>query len=433
MGEVYEPVEGASHLKAKVYVSSYSNYDVLAHLPHGTESEGIYGFHFTPESAELTPMATTGKSALLDASCGPNPAFMKVYEDRLYVVNERIDTEGSLSVYQIDEKTGAIALQSQVNAAGRSTCYIHLDASEKWILLINYWDATLSVVEHMPNGQMGKVVDVHRRPGFDYCKNENPDRAEHLAHRQGWSHAHCVVPGPRLDANDRFGLYFVPDLGEECIHQFVLDRETGALSYTGRLRLKAGHGPRHMVFHPCGEFGFVVNELDSTVDLLRYDLEKAQQLVSSFDASSKSDWSDSDEMHCLSVVQTISTLPEGFKGKSHCAEIKVGPDGRFLYVANRFSDTIAVFRIDSENGGQLSCVEIVSSQGKTPRHFSFDPSGNFMVVANTDNDTLCVFAIHPLNGSLSYTGKSLKTPSPNYVLIVPECEPTAVPDLRMAQ
>mmetsp|Transcript_17289 Transcript_17289/g.37574 ORF Transcript_17289/g.37574 Transcript_17289/m.37574 type:complete len:437 (-) Transcript_17289:258-1568(-) len=413
---------------AKVYVSSYSDYSVLAHLPHGTESDGLYGFRLNTKTTELRPMPlhvatnANGASSRVERDANPNPAFMRIYGNELHVVNERIDANGELFVYSVDERTGAIQLKSRADAAGRSTCYSHKDSSGNWVLLINYWDATISVIELLPNGKLGNLADVHRRPGFEYCQREGPDRGEHLRHRQGWSHTHCIVPAPGTRKDTACALYFVPDLGENCIHQLVLNRDNGTLTHAGMLELAEGHGPRHLVFHSNGMLGFVVNELDSTVDVLDFDAERASLLV----AKGGADFDENNERYvCLRVVQTISTLPDGFHGKSHCAEIKVGPDGRFLYVANRFSDTLAVFRINVDASGEdgdeiLRRVEVVSSEGRTPRHFSFDPTGQLMVVANTDNDMVCIFAVNPVDGTLLFTGRKYRVPSPNYVLVVPE-------------
>jgi len=119
----------------------------------------------------------------------------------------------------------------------------------------------------------------------------------------------------------------------------------------------------------------------------------------------------------LQVVQTVSTIPPGLKQKSHCAEIKVGPSGRFLYVANRFSDSIAIFSIDVDNTCKLKMVSIQSAFGCTPRHFSFYK--DVMIVTNTDNDSLVLFEVDEKTGLLKYTGNRYNVPAPNYVLILP--------------
>ena len=75
----------------------------------------------------------------------------------------------------------------------------------------------------------------------------------------------------------------------------------------------------------------------------------------------------------LSEKQTISTLPEGFPGTSYCADVKVTPDGRYLYGTNRGHDSIAAYRIGED--GKLKLVAIEPSLGKGPQNLAMTPDG----------------------------------------------------------
>mmetsp|Transcript_33019 Transcript_33019/g.129662 ORF Transcript_33019/g.129662 Transcript_33019/m.129662 type:complete len:395 (-) Transcript_33019:1408-2592(-) len=371
--------------RVRVLVSSYTDFDKLAHLPKGNEGQGIRCFTLDYEKKELRD------EKLVSTFANPNPAFMRMDNDRLYVVNERIDENGIVSAFKV-LPSGGLKLLKQLDAAGKSTCYVHKDRLSNFCLIVNYWDATVSVAKLDKDGSPVEITSVHRRPGFDYCSRHCPDRAEHLAHRQGWSHTHCVVPSP----DDKF--FFVPDLGEDKIHQFELNRDNGELRFVASTQVEEGHGPRHFIFHSDGNVAYAVNELDSTVDVLKYDANANKNGPA------------------LTVVQTVSTVAPGLKQKSHCAEIKLRPDGRFLYVANRFSDTIAIFAVQVDGDYKLSLVGIQSSLGCTPRHFSF--YNNLMIVANTDNDSVVLFEVDHRTGLLQYTGKTYRVCSPNYVHVI---------------
>ena len=70
------------------------------------------------------------------------------------------------------------------------------------------------------------------------------------------------------------------------------------------------------------------------------------------------------------LVQAIGTLPEGSTAKNNTtAEVKVHPNGKFLYGSNRGDDSIAMFAVDSASG-KLSTLGHVSCGGKTPRNGS---------------------------------------------------------------
>ena len=87
----------------------------------------------------------------------------------------------------------------------------------------------------------------------------------------------------------------------------------------------------------------------------------------------------------LTPLQTISTLPAGFKGIDNSAEIDIGRTGRFLYASNRGHDSITVFAIDP-NKGTLTKVQVAPSLGKIPRNFAFDPTGKYLVAGNQKSE-----------------------------------------------
>jgi 6-phosphogluconolactonase len=113
----------------------------------------------------------------------------------------------------------------------------------------------------------------------------------------------------------------------------------------------------------------------------------------------------------LSEVQTVSTLPKDFQGKSACSEIMVHPNGRFVYASNRGRDSIAVFSVDAETG-RLTPIQDVPSGGKTPRNFDLDPTAHWLLVTNHDSNNAMVFRIGPNTGKLTPVGQPVEVPYP---------------------
>jgi 6-phosphogluconolactonase (cycloisomerase 2 family) len=64
----------------------------------------------------------------------------------------------------------------------------------------------------------------------------------------------------------------------------------------------------------------------------------------------------------LTETQTISTVPADFKETSHCADLKITPNGRLLYGTNRGHDSIAAYRIGDD--GKLALIGIEPSLGR---------------------------------------------------------------------
>ena len=110
------------------------------------------------------------------------------------------------------------------------------------------------------------------------------------------------------------------------------------------------------------------------------------------------------ELKRFTAVQTLSTLPDSFKGENTGAEIAVHPSGKFVYASNRGNDSIAVFSINDAKRGTLALVEHVPSGGKTPRQFEIDPSGKWLLAGNQNSDNIAIFSIDGSTGKLTALG-----------------------------
>lgn len=185
------------------------------------------------------------------------------------------------------------------------------------------------------------------------------------------------------------------------------------------VQLKKEQGPRHIVFHPRVPVAYIINELKSTVSVLKCNL----RVLEDSDYSQEMDSNSNESV--LRHIQTLRCLPSDFEShdhhRSHASEIRLHPDGKHVFVANRGHDSIAIFSIDEEREGLLTLVSITSSGGVFPRNFNFDSTGNFVVVGNQNSNDLCVFAFHKENGSLTPVDKVFQ-PSPNFVFSIPRRE-----------
>jgi 6-phosphogluconolactonase len=100
------------------------------------------------------------------------------------------------------------------------------------------------------------------------------------------------------------------------------------------------------------------------------------------------------------------------------AEIEVHPSGKFVYGSNRGHHSIAVFAVDQKTG-ELTLIEHVTKDIKTPRGFSIDPTGTYLIVGNQDGNSLTVFKIDQQTGKLTEVGAPVEVPSPVSVVFVP--------------
>jgi 6-phosphogluconolactonase len=200
-----------------------------------------------------------------------------------------------------------------------------------------------------------------------------------------------------VDPQNRFAV--AADLGLDKLLVYRFDASACTLSpNTPPFTLvRPGSGPRHFAFHPNGKNAYVINELNCTMTVFRYDSRKGQ----------------------LFEEQTVSTLPkdEVMKPEFSTAEVRVHPSGKFVYGSNRGHDTIAVFRVDPTNR-KLTWVDNTPTGGRTPRNFNIDPTGRFLLAANQGSDNVVVFSIDAATGRLAPTGQKLEVGAPVCVRFV---------------
>ncbi|HUK16392.1 MAG TPA: lactonase family protein [Bryobacteraceae bacterium] len=351
----------------------------------GPKSRGIYFFRLKTENLEVEQNITLVPLGLAVET--PNASFLAMDAKRrlVFAVNEldRFQDKpgGAVSVFSVDSATGKLSLLNQVPSMGAGPCHLALDKSGRHLLVANYGSGSAAIFPIAEDGRLAPASDVAQHSG----KSVHPDR-------QKGPHAHCVT----LDPAGRFA--FVCDLGLDKIFAYRLDAQPGKLvaANPAFTPVKAGSGPRHMVFRPDGRFAYVVNELSSTATVYAYDAKGG----------------------VFKEIQTISTLPGYYDGPNLAAEVDVHPTGRFLYVSNRGNDTVVLFAIDPE-AGTLTYIEEQGTGGRTPRHFGIQPSAKHLVIANQESDTLLVCRIDAGNGRLKPSGVFAAAPSPACVQFLP--------------
>lgn len=351
--------------KTVVYAGSYSD----------EASEGIHAFAFDDETGELERMGGAGGIA--------NPSFLALHPRGtfLYAVTEvgkfEGESSGAVAAFSIDPASGGLALLNRQATGGPGPCHLTVDATGRCVLAANYRGGSVCVLPVAEDGRLLERTDFVQHQG----SSTHPKR-------QAGPHAHSVT----LDPTNTFA--YVADLGMDRVMIYRLDPEEGRLSTNGDPWYQAhrGAGPRHFAFGRNGWFAYLINELDSTVTVLRCDRTRGG----------------------LERVQTISALPSDFEGESTAADIHVHPSGRFAYGSNRGHDSIAVFAVNRETG-RLRLVGHESTRGETPRGFALAPTGEWLVAANQNSDNIVVFRIDAGTGRLTPTGQEPAVPSPTCV------------------
>ena len=340
------------------------------------KSEGIYVYRMDPASGALK-LDSVAKGVV-------NPSYLAIGPKQryLFAANEigkfAGKPGGAVSAFSIDPKTARLTPLNQQASHGGATCYVSIEQTGKFALVANYIKGNVIMLPIMADGKLAPASDIVQHHGASIDPG-----------RQKAPRAHCIIPGPA----NRYA--FAADLGIDKIIIYRMDLEQGKLRPHGEAKVKPGAGPRHLTFHPNGRYAYLIQELDSTLTAFAYDAEKGS----------------------LEELQTVSTLPEDFKGRNHCADVHVSPSGKFVYGSNRGHDSIAMFSID-EKSGALTSLGHEPTGGRTPRNFAIDPTGTFLLAANQDTSNIVTFRIDPQTGKLKKTDHTTNVPFPVCVKIV---------------
>ncbi len=329
---------------------------------------------------------TAGRLKLLERTTDvEHPFFMAVSPDRrfLYAIHALAfggQENEEVAAYAIQGRTGRLALLNRQSALGTASCYLDVDATGKTVLVANYSTGNIAALPVEENGTLGAATSFFQHAGSSVDPR-----------RQQGPYAHCIIAGPR----NRF--VFAADLGLDKILTYRLDAAASKLSPGNPpfTETPPGVGPRHLTFHPDGKALYAINELKNSISRFDYDADAGR----------------------LTLRQTISTLPADFDGTSYCADVKVTPDGRFLYGTNRGHDSIAAYRIGEQ--GELTLVGIEPSHGGGPQNLAITPDGKLLLCANMPGNNVVMFRIDSESGKLTQHGTPLEMPRPSCIMLLP--------------
>lgn len=352
--------------QATVWIGTTTNRD--------GESKGIYRATLDLDSGSLSePMLATEISS---------PGFLAFHPNGriLYAVCSLPDGGGGgVAAFRIGDDATLEPLNTQPIGDG-GAAHLAVDRTGRCLFTAQYGGGSVAAFPLADDGSIRPRSDLQEHEG------SGPNRD-----RQEAPHPHWVGTDPA----NRF--LFVPDLGIDRVVVYRMDLEHGTLARHGTGTCPAGAGPRHFTFHPDGKSAFVLNELALSVTAFRFDPEAG----------------------ALEPSQTISTLPEPLREiPNKASEIRVHPNGRFLYAANRGHDSITVFAVDPDTR-RLTFVEHEAIRGSWPRHFNLDPSGRWLLAAGRNSNSISIFRVDPESGGLVFTGSVVHAPTPICIAFAP--------------
>ncbi|MFO1056180.1 MAG: lactonase family protein [Dongiaceae bacterium] len=273
-----------------------------------------------------------------------------------------------LASFAIDRSSGALAPLATAPLPD-AMAYVATDRTGRWLLAASYVGACLSLSAAEGDGA---VRDAARQVIGTPPK------------------AHCILADP----GNRWVL--ATSLGGDVVLVFRLDAATGALKAhpPGTLRLPPGSGPRHLAFHPEAALVFLLDELGGRVRVLAFDAEAGR----------------------LEPRHDVPLLARGAPESHAAAEIRVTPDGRFLYASERVTSRIAGFAVDCK-AGRLTPLGSWPTE-PSPRSFAISPCGRWLLAAGQESGRLASYAIDRASGALAECAVVRAGTNPSWIEII---------------
>ena len=358
-----------NHLNSDTQFVYANSNRLFVYISNGGDGN-IAVMKLNPETGDLTMVEKV--------PAGPNVMHMALSPDHRFLYASVRSEPFSIISYSINSETGKLTHLSKESLPDNMV-YISVDQTGRFLLSVSYTGAKIVVNPIESNGLVQaepiQIIPTGPKP-------------------------HSIL----VDQSNRF--VYVPHLGNDQIKQFLFNASTGTLTPNDPdvVYTKDGSGPRHFVFSPNNKFIYVSNELDGT--------------VYSYEMNNKTG--------ILTEIQKISVFPPHTMNNElssdsqdttiKIADIHITPDGKWLYVSERATNTITAFSVD-DNTGNLTYIGSYDTE-EIPRGFNIDPNGNFVIVAGQKSDHVAVHAINPETGELKLLDRFESGNEPNWIEIV---------------
>lgn len=356
--------------------------------PPGKEG-GINVFRVNMSDGSLTEVSRTGSEV---DDLNSDGMCVSADQSLLYSINVtpnlggKAGAGGGVAAFAINRENGSLRHLNSLPSMGSNPTAVIIDKTNSRVVVANH-------------GAVNRIAVIKKNNGVPYIESPTDDGTVALfpAKPDGSLEPACDVSvfeqrpfsdvGPGAACHsvifDRTQRWIIAsDNGYDHIYVYPFDpgsRELKAKSFP----TPPGKAPRHFAVHPRAPYFFMTNEREASVSAFSFDSNNGD----------------------VRPVQTIATIPEGYSGPRVApTDIRIHPNAKFVYAANRGDDSVAVFAID-EGTGRLTRVEVVKTGGQGPREINIEPSGKFLFSCNLQSNDVVSFALDDNTGKMTQTAK----------------------------
>lgn len=319
------------------FIGSYTEYPVPG---FGGIGHGIYTVALNTE---------TGSLAVKHTIKSRNPSYLALSEMNtcLYAISELDESSNpQVKSFKVNPDASLSFLNEQAISGGYPC---HIIVKDNHVLVACYATGNVLHYKTKANGML--------RP--DTANIQHSGSSVNKARQEG-PHAHQVVVHPNGKE------VYVCDLGIDMVKAYKLEERSLVPNPAKDCKVSEGSGPRHLVFNQKGDWAYVLNELTGTIAVLEH------------------------KQDSFTAINDYITLPEAFNGTPSSSAIRLHPNGKYLYAANRNLEAITVFRV---NGPSLVIVDHQYTNGKALREFNISPDGKWLVCCHQNSHDTVVYVI----------------------------------------
>ena len=294
---------------------------------------------------------------------------------------------GGVAAFAINRADGSLQHLNTLPSMGANPTAVMIDKTNSRVIVANH-------------GAVNKVVLIKKANGVPYIENPTDDGTVALypVKADGSLEPACDVSvfeqrplsdtsGPGAACHsvifDRTKRWIIAsDNGYDHIYVYPFDPASRKLEGKS-FATPAGRAPRHFAVHPRTPYFFMTNEREASVSSFSFDSATGE----------------------VRPIQTIATIADGYSGpRVSPTDIRIHPNAKFVYSANRGDDSVAVLAID-EATGRMTRVEVVKTGGTGPREINIEPSGKFLFVCNLQSNDVVTFALDGDTGKMTQVAK----------------------------
>jgi 6-phosphogluconolactonase len=346
------------------------------------EDGDIDGFVMDKASGALTALGKTkAGQSVMPMTVSPNKTFLYA------AVRSKPFT---VVTYAIDPASGALT-QKAAAPLPDSMPYISTDATGRFLFSASYGGDKVAVT---PIDATGLI------------------QSEAIQVVATGHNAHCIRP----DASNRF--VYATNLGSDQILQFRFNVKTGELTPNNPPVIKApsGNGPRHIIFSPDQKYMYVSHELSGNIAQFSVGKSSGTLKLLGYTASIPPDTGLLPGLSPQTVAENTKAGLTDDRPRVWSADLKITPNGRFLYVSERTRSKISLLSIAPGTGQPTYVAEYATET--QPRGIGIDPTGTYLIASGEKSDRISVYKINQTTGALTLLDRYPVGKDANWIEIV---------------